>query len=98
MNLYDDLNKPSRTILTAEGGKSASRSKHLIKTPSGDSRRLVPKELERLNMFPDNFTQFGMKKNGSTYNIIDSKRAFLMGNALVVGCVKRIGEQLIKFS
>jgi DNA (cytosine-5)-methyltransferase 1 len=37
-------------------------------------------------MFPDNHTL------GAT----DSKRAFLMGNALVVGIVERIGKQLLK--
>ncbi len=96
MSLYDALNEPSRTILTAEGGKSASRSKHLIKTTSNRSRRLVPLELERLNMFPDNFTKYGKDKEGSVYELLNTKRAFLMGNALVVGCVKRIGIELIK--
>jgi DNA (cytosine-5)-methyltransferase 1 len=96
MSLYDSLDEPSRTILTAEGGKSASRSKHLIKTASNLSRRLTPIELERLNMFPDNFTKFGKNKDGIVYELLDSKRAFLMGNALVVGCVKLIGKELIK--
>ena len=95
MNLYDTLNKPSRTILTAEGGKSASRSKHLIRTSSGKSRRLIPLELERLNMFPDNFTELGKNKDGTVYNLLDSKRAFLMGNALVIGCVEKIGKTLL---
>lgn len=81
----DPLNKPSRTIITGEGGKSASRFKHVIQTPKG-LRRLSPIELERLNMFPDNHT----KLNGIT----DTKRAFFMGNALVVGVVEKIGIAL----
>jgi DNA (cytosine-5)-methyltransferase 1 len=68
----DPLDKPSRTIITGEGGKSASRFKHVIKTPKG-YRRLSPIELERLNMFPDDHT----KLDGVT----DTKRAFFMGNA-----------------
>ena len=44
----DPLDKPSRTIITGEGGKSASRFKHVIKTAKG-YRRLSPVELERLN-------------------------------------------------
>ena len=48
----DDINKPSRTIITGEGGSSPSRFKHVIETRSG-LRRLTPLELERLNMFPD---------------------------------------------
>ncbi|MGN0844603.1 MAG: DNA (cytosine-5-)-methyltransferase [Kiritimatiellia bacterium] len=81
MAFPDSLDKPSRTIITGEGGSSPSRFKHVIQTPSGRYRRLIPLELERLNMFPDNHTQ----------NATDGKRAFLMGNALVTGIVERIG-------
>jgi len=49
-------------------------------------RRLTPVELERLNMFPDNHT------SGPT----DAKRAFFMGNALVVGIVEKIGSALVE--
>ena len=78
----DPLNKPSRTIITGEGGKSASRFKHVIQTAKG-FRRLSPVELERLNMFPDNHT--------ALEGISDTKRAFFMGNALVVGVIEKIG-------
>lgn len=81
----DSLDKPSRTIITGEGGKSASRFKHVIKTVKG-YRRLSPVELERLNMFPDNHTKFE--------GITDTKRAFFMGNALVVGVIEKIGISL----
>ena len=40
----DRLNKPSRTIITGEGGPSPSRFKHVIKTKQG-LRRLTPIEL-----------------------------------------------------
>src|SRR5690606_15051900 len=53
----DALDKPSRTIITGEGGASPSRFKHVIMTPSGRLRRLTPVELERLNDFPDNHTK-----------------------------------------
>ncbi len=81
----DPLDKPSRTIITGEGGKSASRFKHVIQTAKG-FRRLSPVELERLNMFPDDHT----KLDGVT----DTKRAFFMGNALVVGVIEKIGIAL----
>ncbi|MGB7651545.1 MAG: DNA (cytosine-5-)-methyltransferase [Gallionella sp.] len=81
----DSLDKPSRTIITGEGGKSASRFKHVIETPKG-YRRLTPVELERLNMFPDNHTKLA--------GITDTKRAFFMGNALVVGVIEKIGVAL----
>ncbi|MFL2956458.1 MAG: DNA (cytosine-5-)-methyltransferase [Candidatus Thalassarchaeaceae archaeon] len=107
----DALDKPSRTIITGEGGSNASRFKHVVRfrptkkmrehfnLDSSDVqrirkeiglrksewiRRLTPVELERLNMFPDNHTE------GPT----DGKRAFFMGNALVVGIVERFGKVL----
>jgi DNA (cytosine-5)-methyltransferase 1 len=83
----DPLDKPSRTIITGEGGKSPSRFKHVIQTPKG-YRRLSPIELERLNMFPDNHT--------SLDGISDTKRAFFMGNALVVGVIEKIGTALFE--
>jgi len=81
----DALDNASRTIITGEGGKSASRFKHVIQTDKG-LRRLTPLELERLNMFPDNHTKLD--------GILDTKRAFFMGNALVVGVVEKIGASL----
>ncbi|MFN0116973.1 MAG: DNA (cytosine-5-)-methyltransferase [Elusimicrobiota bacterium] len=82
----DPLDKPSRTIITAEGGSSPSRFKHVIRTQDGKLRRLTPLELERLNMFPDNHTE------GAS----DVKRAFFMGNALVVGIIERMGKTIVK--
>jgi len=81
----DPLDKPSRTIITGEGGKSPSRFKHVIQTPKG-YRRLSPVELERLNMFPDDHTKLE--------GVPDTKRAFFMGNALVVGVIEKIGIAL----
>lgn len=81
MAFPDALDKPSRTIITGEGGSTPSRFKHVIVTSTGHYRRLIPLELERLNMFPDNHT------SGAT----DMRRAFLMGNALVTGIVEKIG-------
>lgn len=88
MTFPDALDKPSRTIITGEGGSGASRFKHVIKTSSGRYRRLIPLELERLNMFPDNHTKLD--------GVPDTKRAFIMGNALVVGAIQKVGESLVK--
>lgn len=89
MAFPDFLDKPSRTIITGEGGSAASRFKHVILTPSGRYRRLIPIELERLNMFPDNHTCHP--------EVTDGRRAFLMGNALVCGVVQQIGKSLYRF-
>ncbi len=85
MTFPDSLDKPARTIITGEGGKSPSRFKHVIETPKG-YRRLSPIELERLNMFPDDHTKLESVSN--------TKRAFFMGNALVVGVIEKIGLAL----
>mgnify|MGYP003221158213 FL=1 len=89
MAFPDALNRPSRTIITGEGGSAASRFKHVVQTPSGRYRRLIPLELERLNMFPDNHTLHA--------DVSDGRRAFLMGNALVCGIVREIGKSLYRF-
>ena len=45
-------------------------------------------ELERLNMFPDNHSELE--------GVSDTKRAFFMGNALVVGVIEKIAQTLKK--
>ena len=81
----DPLDRPSRTIITGEGGRSASRFKHVIIDPiTNRYRRLVPSELEQLDMFP----------RGHTAGETAEKRAFFMGNALVCGIVGRVGAEL----
>ena len=89
MSFPDSLEKPSRTILTGEGGTSPSRFKHVVEVPKG-LRRLLPVELERLSGFPDGWTEFGVEGE----KISDVKRAFFIGNALVVGLVARVGKAL----
>ena len=89
MAFPDYLDRPSRTMITGEGGSAPSRFKHVVRTPSGRYRRLIPVELERLNMFPDNHTYHP--------EVSDGRRAFLMGNALVCGVIQEIGKSLYRF-
>jgi DNA (cytosine-5)-methyltransferase 1 len=89
MSFPDRLDRPSRTIVTGEGGTSPSRFKHVIEQ-DGRHRRLTPVELEMLNGFPPNHTMLDL----SGKEISSTKRAFFMGNALVVGLVRMIGETL----
>ena len=87
MAFPDPLDKPARTLITSEVTIVSNRFTHVIQDPeTGKFRRLVPVELERIQMFPDNHTE------GTT----DKKRGFLMGNALVCGIVERIGNELKK--
>ena len=85
MAFPDSTDKPSRTILTGEGGVTPSRFKHVIKTSDGRLRRLVPDELDQLQCFPKGWTNTGMT---------DGQRAFCMGNALVTGIPHRIGKAM----
>jgi len=81
----DPVERPSRTIMTSEGGTSPSRFKHLILDPKvGRYRVLTPIEVERLNGFPQDWTK-GMPER---------VRYFCMGNALVVDLVDQIGRVL----
>jgi DNA (cytosine-5)-methyltransferase 1 len=72
-------------MLTSEGGTTASRTNHLILDPrTGQHRILTPVECERLNGFPQGWTE-GMPERW---------RYFCMGNALVVGLVQRMGQRI----
>ena len=88
MAFPDLASNPSRTILTGEGGSTPSRFKHIIRTKNGGYRRLTPIELERLNGFPDDWTKFDADGN----EVADGKRAFFMGNALVIGLIEKVGK------
>lgn len=79
----DYYNKPGRTMLTSEGTKN--RSTHIVADPeTGTIRILTPIECERLQGFPDNWTE-GMP---------DRMRRFCMGNALVVPMITRMGNMI----
>jgi DNA (cytosine-5)-methyltransferase 1 len=90
----DNLENASRTIVTGEGGSSPSRFKHVVETESGRLRRLMPIELERLNMFEPNHTKYMLSENGEKVLTSNTKRAFIMGNALVVGVITKLGRAL----
>ena len=86
MSPYDDLSLPARTMLTSEG--TTNRSTHIIIDPKENKLRiLTPIECERINQFPDNWTDSGMP---------EKRRYFMMGNALVCGIIKKIGKELCK--
>ena len=102
----DRIDGPGRTIITSEGGASVSRFKHVICEASasgkgshktgadcvkaGKLRRLYPEELERMNGFSAEHSKICRE-----HEISDGKRAFFMGNALVVGVVRAILEKLV---
>lgn len=85
MAFPDPLNKPGRTMLTSE--HSINRSTHVVQDKeTGRLRLLDPLECERMQTFPDHWTE-GMPKTA---------RYFMMGNALVCGLVTEIGKGIDK--
>ncbi|WP_062200494.1 DNA (cytosine-5-)-methyltransferase [Massilibacterium senegalense] len=83
MSPVDSLDKPGRTMLTSEG--STNRSTHIVEV-NGKKRILTPVECERLNGFPDNWTE----------GMTDRMRYFCMGNALVVGLIEMMGRRIVE--
>lgn len=84
MSPYDELSLPARTMLTSEG--TTNRSTHIIMDPKENKLRiLTPVECERINQFPDNWTDSGMP---------EKRRYFMMGNALVCGIIKKLGVEI----
>ena len=84
MPFPDNLDAPARTMLTSESG--VSRTTHVIEDfKTKKLRLLTPKECERINGFPEDWSNTGMS---------DKKRYFMMGNALVVGVIQRIGKEI----
>ncbi|GEL76488.1 DNA (cytosine-5-)-methyltransferase [Tenuibacillus multivorans] len=86
MSFPDQLDLPSRTMLTSEGTKN--RSSHVVKDlDTGRIRYLTPIECELLNGFEPGWTDTGMPER---------TRYFCMGNALVVGLIKKMGNQIVE--
>ena len=76
----DYTDRAARTLLTSEG--SNNRSTHIVKDKkNGKLRKLTPVECERIDGFPDNWTNTGMP---------EKFRYFCMGNALVVDLIQII--------
>ena len=46
--------------------------------------------------FPDDWTRYKRNTKGEVVEVSDRMRMFFMGNALVTGIVKRIGDELQK--
>ena len=84
MSFPDVLDLPGRTMLTSEG--SINRSTHVIEDAyTGKLRFITPIEAERMQSFPDDWTNTGMPKN---------RRYFMMGNALVTKLVNKLERNL----
>lgn len=92
---HDSFDLPARTMLTSEG--SINRSTHYL-LDDGHYRLLTPIEAELLQDFPEDSTRWKKDAEGNKVEVSDRMRYFFMGNALVTGIVKRIGEGIIEIA
>ena len=86
-NIYDY----SRTIL--RGYKNSSSTGSFIRTKNNKIRYLTEIECERLQGFPDNWTQYG-DYIGKIRHISKTQRYKLIGNAVTVDIVTMIAKRL----
>ena len=86
-NIYDY----SRTIL--RGYKNSTSTGSFIRTKNNKIRYLTEIECERLQGFPDNWTQYG-NYNGDIKPIARTQRYKLIGNAVTVDIVELIAKRL----
>ena len=59
-------------------------------------RRLTPRECERLQGFPDDWTAEGMDVNGNKTKISDTQRYKTMGNAVSIPVIEAIGKTVLR--
>ncbi|MCF0241116.1 MAG: DNA (cytosine-5-)-methyltransferase [Treponema sp.] len=84
--MIDEWNVPARTMLTSES--SFNRSTHIVRDKQTQKIRLLtPIETERIQGFPDNWTNTGMP---------EKMRYFCMGNALVVPMIETMEKTISK--
>jgi len=57
-------------------------------------RRLTPTECERLQGFPDSWTEEGIDENGKVHKISDSQRYKMLGNAVTTNVIEAITNKL----
>ena len=58
-------------------------------------RRLTPIECERLQGFSDNWTKYGLAKEGKVIEISDTQRYKMCGNAVTTNVITAIGKQFL---
>ena len=90
--MIDAYDKPARTMLTSEG--NFSRTTHIVKDKmTGRIRLLTPMGAERVQGFPTDHTKYCLVED-NIVEMPDSKRRFMMGNALVVNLIEKMEKQL----
>lgn len=68
------------------GNVPSSRGEHIVTMPLNGVRRLTPRECERLQGFPDDYTLIPGAKDGPRYKAL--------GNSMAVPCMSWIGQRI----
>jgi len=82
-------NKGAEFVAVLDAGSSSKKSKPQI-------RRMTPRECERLQGFPDDWTQNGIDENGKSVMLSDTQRYKQMGNAVTVNVIESLGKMLLQ--
>lgn len=74
--------------LAARDAKGANN----VVVDAGRPRRLTPRECERLMGWPDDFTRYGVKEDGTRYELSDTARYRICGNGVGSPCAEWIAR------
>lgn len=88
MNIVYKINKQgnikkyqNKSSTLTEGGHSGGNHSDMdILVQEGEFRRLTPKEAERLQTLPDDWTKYGIDEKGKIFEVSDSQRFKCIGN------------------
>jgi DNA (cytosine-5)-methyltransferase 1 len=86
-------------LVSYADGRKGRSSLHANRIPEvgneyNSIRRLTPIECERLQGFPDNYTKYGLTKDGKKVLISDTQRYKTLGNAVTTNVITEIAKQL----
>ncbi len=82
--------------MKCNGPRAAAKMAPKVEIASRGIRRFTPKECERLQGFPDDWTSKGVDKSGTEVAISDTQRYKMCGNAVTVNVVECLGRLLMK--
>lgn len=91
------VNGEGNTVSCGDGGRNQSSGNFVATVEAKDVRirKLTPVETERLQGYPDNYTQYGRKEDGTITNISNAQRFKMCGNGVSSPVAKAIIEHLI---
>ena len=90
-----DLQEISSTLTSSFRGQPDGDGRPAIFN-NARIRRLTPKECERLQGFPDDWTKYGEDEHGMRVDISDTQRYKMCGNAVTVNVVEAVITNLIE--